>query len=277
MSERGDSSDDLVQAYIRRIRKIPLLDREEEVEIGRRIQSGDLEAERTLVLHNLKYVVHLSNRYKGCGLPLIDIINEGNIGLIQAARRFDPERGVKFITYAVWWIRQSIMQAVASQISTVRLPLKQVTRLHKIRAAQHELEMDLCREPSMDELAETLELPVGVVESILRAYRTRLTLDAPVREGESASYLDLLEDPNITPLEEQIIRKAMAHEVRCLLHELTPREEKILRMRFGFDGSPKTLEEIGSKLNLSRERVRQIEKKAKGRLMVRMKSKAQRQ
>jgi RNA polymerase primary sigma factor len=275
--ERHDASPDVLKAYIKRIRNIPILTRQEEVEYARLVRKGDEEAEQKLVLHNLKYVVHVANRYKGCGLPLIDLINEGNIGLIQAARRFDPERGVKFITYAVWWIRQAIMQALASQSGTVRLPLKQVGRLKKINNKHHDLKNNLCREPTIDELAETLGTSINDVESILRACRARLTLDAPIREGEEVSYLDLLEDTTNPPIEEQIIQNAIAQEVHWLLQELSPREEKILRMRFGFDDTPKTLEQIGQLMNLSRERIRQIEKKAMNSLKARIRLKVLRQ
>lgn len=277
VDERLEASHDALKAYIKKIRNIQLLTRQEEVEYARRIQQGDEEAQQKLVLHNLKYVVHVANRYKGCGLPLIDLIHEGNIGLIQAAKRFDPDRGVKFITYAVWWVRQAIMHAIASQSGTVRLPVKQVGRLHRINHKQRDLQMHLCREPSIDELAETLDLSTKEVESILRAYRTHLTLDAPIREGEEASYLDLLEDTKMPSVEDQIVRSALAREVRWLLQELSPREEKILRLRFGFDGAPKTLEEIGQRMNLSRERIRQIEKKAKSRLKARIKLKVLKQ
>lgn len=267
-------TDDSLGAYLKKISNIPLLSREEEVAIARRIQQGDTEAEHDLVRHNLRYVVSVANRYKGTGLPLLDLINEGNIGLIQAARRFDPERGVKFITYAVWWIRQAIMHALADQSSTVRLPVKQAGILYKIAESFNKLQKKLSREPTNDELAEALGLPIEELEALLRVYRTHLSLDAPVGEYEDTSYLDLLEATGMPSVEEQILQRALASEVNSLLESLPPRERKVLRMRFGMDGKPQTLEEVGKQMNLSRERIRQIEKKAKGRLKARARLKA---
>lgn len=272
--EYRKANDDSLGTYLKKIRNIPPLTRQEEIELARRIQKGDTEAERELVCHNLKFVAYMASRYKGYGLPLPDIINEGNIGLIQAAKRFDPDRGVKFITYAVWWIRQAIMRAMAEQANAVRLPIKQTDLLHKINSKHQELRNDLCREPSGTEVAEALGLSPGEMESVLRAYRSRLALDAPIREGEDTNYLDLMEDTHVPPVEDQIIRNAIAREVRELLHELPPREEDVLRMRFGFEGMPKSLQEIGCRLNLSRERIRQIERKAMSRLRARKKSRA---
>ena len=267
-------TDDSLGAYLKKISNIPLLSREEEVAIARRIQQGDTEAEHDLVRHNLRYVVSVANRYKGSGLPLLDVINEGNIGLIQAARRFDPERGVKFITYAVWWIRQAIMHALADQSSTVRLPVKQAGILYKIAESSSKLQKKLSREPTNDEQAEALGLPIEELEALLRVYRTHLSLDAPVGEYEDTSYLDLLEETGMPSVEEQVLHSALASEVNALLETLPPRERKVLRMRFGMDGKPQTLEEVGKQMNLSRERIRQIEKKAKGRLKARARLKA---
>ncbi len=267
-------TDDSLGAYLKKISNIPLLSREEEVAMARRIQQGDTEAEHDLVRHNLRYVVSVANRYKGTGLPLLDLINEGNIGLIQAARRFDPERGVKFITYAVWWIRQAIMHALADQSSTVRLPVKQAGILYKIAESFNKLQKKLSREPTNDELAEALGLPIEELEALLRVYRTHLSLDAPVGEYEDTSYLDLLEETGMPSVEEQVLHSALASEVNALLETLPPRERKVLRMRFGMDGKPQTLEEVGKQMNLSRERIRQIEKKAKGRLKARARLKA---
>jgi RNA polymerase primary sigma factor len=278
VTDKGDEfhklTSDSLGAYLKKISNIPVLSREQEVEIARQILDGDEEALQKLISHNLKYVVSVANRYKGCGLPLLDVINEGNIGLIQAARRFDPERGVKFITYAVWWIRQSIMHALAEQSGTVRLPVKQAGLLYKIAQKYNELQKEMEREPTSDELAEALGLSVSDLEAILRVYRTHLSLDAPVRDDEETSYLDILESKDTPSVEDQIIQNSLAREIDELLHDLPPREEKILRMRFGFDSAPQTLEEIGNQFNLSRERIRQIEKKAKSRLKSRSKIKA---
>ncbi|CCQ90906.1 RNA polymerase sigma factor [Nitrospina gracilis 3/211] len=265
---RGEVPDALTH-YMNEISKLKPLAREEEEELSRQIKAGDAQAMHELVRRNLKYVVTVANKYRGCGLSLQDLIEEGNIGLIQAAKRFDGERHVKFITYAVWWIRQAIMHALAEQAGTVKLPIKQAGKLYKIEREYKKLTNDLEREPTTLEVAEDLGYKVEDIESIMRAYRTYLSLDTPLKENETTPYLDLLENPNYIPYDDQIMRDTLRKKIDDLLHHLSPREEKIIRMRFGFDGDPKTLEEIGQAMGLSRERVRQIEKRAKMRLKVR--------
>ncbi|MDP6619970.1 MAG: sigma-70 family RNA polymerase sigma factor, partial [Nitrospinota bacterium] len=199
---------------------------------------------------------------------------EGNIGLIQAAKRFDPNKGVKFITYGVWWIRQSIIHALAEQSGTVRLPIKQAGKLYKIGEKYQEIKQARGREPTTHELAKALDQTEEEIDTILRVYRNHLSLDAPVTEGEDTRYLDLLESKDIPSIEEGLVRRSLSREVAALLKELNPREQEILRMRFGFEGDPMTLEEIGKKIGLSRERIRQIETKAKRRLRARARMKA---
>jgi RNA polymerase primary sigma factor len=273
-SDRYSVTGDSLQAYLKKIEKIPLLTREEEVELATRAQAGDQEALDKLIRSNLRYVVSVARKYIGCGLSLADLINEGNIGLIQAAKRFDPTRGVKFITYAVWWIRQAIMHALAEQGGTVRLPLKQMGTLHKIAESYRQYIHRTGVEPTCAELGKELDLPPEEVETILRVYRSYLSLDAPISNDGDVSHLDLLQSKTLPSVEETYIKSTLTEEISELLSQIPPREQQILRMRFGFDDEPKTLEEIGKMLGLSRERVRQIEKRAKDLLRAKAKTKA---
>lgn len=265
---------DSLNAYLKKIRNIPLLTREEEEVLGQKIQKGDEQSLNELIRRNLRYVVSVANKYKGCGMSLLDLINEGNIGLIQAAKRFDPSRGFKFITYAVWWIRQAIMHALAEQSGTVRLPIKQAGILYKIGEKYQEIFQNEGKEATPEELAKELNIPQKQIESILRVYRTYLSLDAPIRDDEDTSYIELMESSNTPSIEDSLIKSSLSREIEELLKELPEREEKILRLRFGFEGKPYTLEQIGKMMNLSRERIRQIEKRAKSRLLARKKTKA---
>lgn len=230
-------------------------------------QKKDGESLNELIRRNLKYVITVANRYKGCGLSLPDLIGEGNIGLIQAAKRFDHLRGVKFITYAVWWIRQSIMQALAEHSGSISLPLKQAGILYKISRKYRELFQLYKREPTMEEIAKALNISSGEVEALMRVYRSHLSLDAHLRDGDDTTYLDMLEDFARHPIEENLIYDSLRRETDALINELAPREKEILRMRFGFYGESMTLQEIGEKIGLSRERVRQIEKNVKKKLL----------
>jgi RNA polymerase primary sigma factor len=273
-SDRYSVTGDSLQAYLKKIEKISLLTREEEVELGTRAQAGNQEALDKLVRSNLRYVVSVARKYIGCGLSLADLINEGNIGLIQAAKRFDPTRGVKFITYAVWWIRQAIMHALAEQGGTVRLPLKQMGTLHKIAESYRQHINRTGVEPTSTELGKDLDLPPEEVETILRVYRSYLSLDAPISNDGDVSHLDLLQSKTLPSVEETYIKSTLTEEINDLLNQIPLREQQILRLRFGFDDEPKTLEEIGKTLGLSRERVRQIEKRAKDLLRAKAKTKA---
>ncbi|MFQ5451924.1 MAG: RNA polymerase sigma factor RpoD/SigA, partial [Nitrospinaceae bacterium] len=252
--------------YLREISKIKPLNREGERQCAEQIACGDLRALQELVRRNLKFVVAVANKYKGCGLSLQDLIEEGNIGLIQAAKRFDPSRHVKFITYAVWWIKQAIMHSLAEQSGTVKLPIKQVGKIYQIGKKRRDMIQNLKREPTASELATDTGFREEDIASIMQAYRTHVSLDAPLRNDESTPYLELLENPNTIPYDDQIMQEGLKAKVDQLLKGLSSREELILRLRFGFGGQTKTLEEIGNDIGLSRERVRQIEKRAKAKL-----------
>lgn len=262
---------DPLWAYLKDISSIkPLSGREEKILAAK----GDQKSLNELVSRNLKYVVSVANRYKGCGISLPDLINEGNIGLIEAAKRFDPQKGVKFITYAVWWIRQSILHALAEQAGSVRLPIKQAGLLHKVSAKYRELFLSLRREPTTEDVANSLKISPEDVESLMRVYRFHLSLDTPLKENDDTSYLDMLTSSTEHPVDEDLIFSSFKKEIDGLLSELNPREKKVLKMRFGFRGEPMTLEEIGKKVGLSRERVRQIEKRAKIKLLSKAKTRA---
>jgi len=267
--ERESEIPDALGQYMSEISKLKPLRREEEAALSKKIQKGDVKALHELVRRNLKYVVTVANKYRGCGLSLQDLIEEGNIGIIQAAKRFDGERQIKFITYAVWWIRQAIMHSLAEQSGTVKLPIKQAGKLYKIERKYKSLTQELEREPTTSEVAEDLGYSVEDIENIMRAYRTHLSLDTPLRDDDVTQYLDLLENPDYIPYDDQIMKESLHQKVDDMLKHLSKREEQILRMRFGFNGETQTLENIGKEIGLSRERVRQIEKRAKARLKVR--------
>ena len=267
--ERLPDMPDALGQYMNEISKLKPLAREEEEALSTKIQAGDVQALHELVRRNLKYVVTVANKYRGCGLSLQDLIEEGNIGLIQAAKRFDGGRHIKFITYAVWWIRQAIMHSLAEQSGTVRLPIKQAGKLYKIERKYKALTQELEREPTTSEVAEDLGYSVEDIENIMRAYRTHLSLDTPLRDDDVTQYLDLLENPDYIPYDDQIMKESLHEKVDDMLKHLSKREEQILRMRFGFNGETRTLEDIGKEIGLSRERVRQIEKRAKARLKIR--------
>ncbi len=270
-TNKGTNHDPLTQ-YMEEISKIRILTREEEIKLGESIKAGDPKAIQEMVRRNLKYVVTVANKYRGLGISLHDLIEEGNIGLIQAAKRFDVGRNVKFITYAVWWIKQAIMHSLAEQSGTVKLPVKQVGKVLKINRRSQQMVQDLEREPTQSELAKSLGYEDEEVNSIMRAYRTHLSLDSPLKDSEDTLYLDLLENQDIIPYDDQLMQASLSEKVDQLLEDLSEREAKILKMRFGFFDEVKTLEEIGKEIGLSRERVRQIEKRAKLKLKSRLQS-----
>ncbi len=257
--------EEALSSYLKRISKYPVLSREEEIELARRAQGGDKEAMKKLIESNLRFVVSVASKYRGYGIPIMDLINEGNLGLIQAAKRFDPERGVKFISYAVWWIKQAIMQALAEQSGAVRLPLKQAGVLLRIRNKFEELSQKLGREPTTEELAEELHMEPHDIEDILRVARIHLSLESPINrdEDEDTTFLDLMEEEKMPSTEDQMLKWSLSTQIQDLLKELNPREALILRCRFGLDTDrPMTLEEVGKMLGISRERVRQLEARA---------------
>lgn len=268
---KGPNHDPLTQ-YMAEIGKIKILTREEEVKLAESIKAGDPKAIQEMVRRNLKYVVTVANKYRGLGISLQDLIEEGNIGLIQAAKRFDVSRNVKFITYAVWWIKQAIMHSLAEQSGTVKLPVKQAGKVLKIKKRSQQMVQDLEREPTQSELAKDLGFRDEEVNSIMRAYRTHLSLDSPLKDSEDTAYLDLLENQDFIPYDDQLMQASLSEKVDQLLEDLSEREALILKMRFGFFGEVRTLEEIGKEIGLSRERVRQIEKRAKLKLKSKLQS-----
>ena len=265
-SAANSSSHDSLNQYMREIGKIKLLTREEEIKLAGAIKQGDIKAVQEMVRRNLKYVVTVANKYRGFGMSLQDLIEEGNTGLIQAAKRFDVSRNVKFITYAVWWIKQAIIHSLAEQSGTVKLPVKQAGKVTRFNKKSQEMCQDMEREPTQSEVAKSLGYNDDEINSIMRAYRTHLSLDTPLKNDEHTPYLDLLENENLIPYDDQIMRESLSEKVDQMLEDLSEREATILKMRFGFSGEVKTLEEVGQEIGLSRERVRQIEKRAKERL-----------
>jgi RNA polymerase primary sigma factor len=258
--------DGTLAAYLHRIVRIPLLSKEEELALGTRIQLGDEAAFRTLVESNLRFVVKVALRYQGCGLSLLDLINEGNLGILEAARRFSPDRGVKFITYAVWWIRQAIMQALAAGGGAVRLPIRKARLASKIRGVRSDLEQEQQEEPSNDLIEEVLNLQPGEMEEILRGLGAQASVNVDEESGDPVG-LALAQSSAIPSADQDLIRHAFREEVDRLLEHLTPRERQVIERRFGLGSDePQTLEEVGRRLKLSRERVRQIEERAKQKL-----------
>ena len=261
--------------YLQEIGKVDLLTPDEEVELAQRIKEGDQLALEKLTKANLRFVVSVAKQYQNQGLSLGDLINEGNLGLIKAAQRFDETRGFKFISYAVWWIRQSILQALAEQSRIVRLPLNRVGSLNRISKTFSELEQKYEREPSPDELAEVLDVTTAEVVDTMKISGRHVSMDAPFVQGEENSLLDVLEsDLEETP-DNELMNDSLRREVQRALSTLTQREADVITLYFGLNGEHSmTLEEIGEKFNLTRERVRQIKEKAIRRLRHTSRSKA---
>ena len=252
--------------YLQEIGKEGLITVEEEVELAQRIKKGDQVALEKLTRANLRFVVSVAKQYQNQGLSLPDLINEGNLGLIKAAEKFDETRGFKFISYAVWWIRQSILQALAEQSRIVRLPLNQVGSLNKINKAFSKFEQEHERKPSPEELAESLELPADKVADTLRVSGRHVSVDAPFVDGEDNSLLDVLVNNDSPNADRALIMESLAKEIYRALATLTERESDIIRLFFGIGCQEMTLEEIGERFALTRERVRQIKEKAIRRL-----------
>ncbi|MBK7231752.1 MAG: sigma-70 family RNA polymerase sigma factor [Saprospiraceae bacterium] len=253
-----------LEKYLQEIGKVDLLTPEEEVELAKLIKQGDQSALERLTKANLRFVVSVAKQYQNQGLSLSDLINEGNLGLIKAAQRFDETRGFKFISYAVWWIRQSILQALAEQSRIVRLPLNKVGSLNKINRAFSELEQEYEREPSAEELATLLEIPTEEVETTLGVAARHVSMDAPFVEGEDNSLLDVLENDS-TPATDSMLeyKDSLRREIERALGTLTDRQADVIKLYFGLGlEHPESLEDIGDKFGLTRERVRQIKDKA---------------
>ena len=252
--------------YLQEVGKEDLITVEEEVELAQRIRKGDQKALEKLTRANLRFVVSVAKQYQNQGLSLPDLINEGNLGLIKAAEKFDETRGFKFISYAVWWIRQSILQALAEQSRIVRLPLNQVGSLNKINKAFSRFEQENERRPSPEELADSLDLPAEKVADTLRVSGRHISVDAPFVEGEDNSLLDVLVNDDSPIADRTLINESLSTEVERALSTLTERERDIIKLFFGINTQEMTLEEIGEKFGLTRERVRQIKEKAIRRL-----------
>ena len=258
--------------YLQEIGREDLISVEEEVELAGRIRNGDQKALEKLTRANLRFVVSVAKQYQNQGLSLPDLINEGNLGLIKAAEKFDETRGFKFISYAVWWIRQSILQALAEQSRIVRLPLNQVGSLNKITKAYSRFEQEFERKPSAEELAERVDLPVDKIADTLKMSGRQISVDAPFVEGEDNSLLDVMPNDDSPNADRGLINESLSKEIDRALATLTPREADIIRKFFGIGMPEKTLEEIGEELHLTRERVRQIKEKAIKRLRANQRS-----
>jgi RNA polymerase primary sigma factor len=263
-----DIADDSVRLYLREIGKIPLLKADEELALAQRVVAGDKDAKDQMAEANMRLVVSIAKRYVGRGLDLLDLIQEGNTGLLRAVEKFDPDKGFKFSTYATWWIRQAITRAIADQARTIRIPVHMVETINKLLRTQRRLTQELNREPSNEEIAKEMEIEVEKVEHIMKIKQDISSLDASVRDDEEDSVLgDFIEDEDTVSPEESAAGQLLKEQVKGLLGSLTEREQKILKLRFGLeDGKSHTLEEVGQEFSVTRERIRQIEAKALAKL-----------
>lgn len=254
---------DPVKMYLKEIGKVPLLSREEEIELAKKIENGDETAKKQLAEANLRLVVSIAKKYIGSGMSFLDLIQEGNLGLIKALDKFDYTKGYKFSTYATWWIRQSITRAIADQGRTIRIPVHMIENINKLIRIQKQLIQELGREPYPEEIAEIMKMDVDKVRDIMKISQKPISLDTPIGEEENSQLGDFIEDENIdTPVDiatHTLLKEQLIH----VMETLTPREQEVLRLRFGLDdGRTRTLEEVGVKFNVTRERIRQIETKA---------------
>jgi RNA polymerase primary sigma factor len=263
-----DIADDSVRLYLREIGKIPLLSADEELELAQRVVAGDQDAKEKMAEANMRLVVSIAKRYVGRGLDLLDLIQEGNTGLLRAVEKFDPDKGFKFSTYATWWIRQAITRAIADQARTIRIPVHMVETINKLLRTQRRLTQELNREPTNDEIAKEMEIDVDKVEHIMKIKQDISSLDASIRDDEEDSVLaDFIEDEDTISPEESATGQLLKEHVKEMLSALTEREQKILKLRFGLeDGKSHTLEEVGQEFSVTRERIRQIEAKALAKL-----------
>lgn len=252
--------------YLQEIGHEELLSVDEEVELAQKIRKGDRRALERLTRANLRFVVSVAKQYQNQGLSLPDLINEGNVGLIKAAEKFDETRGFKFISYAVWWIRQSILQAIAEQSRIVRLPLNQVGSVNKINRELNKFEQEHERRPSVDEIADRINLPEDKIEEAMKVNNRHVSMDAPFVDGEDNSLLDILADNDMPMADKALVQESLRKEIDRAIELLNDREQKVVRAFFGIGSPEMTLEEIGEKYNLTRERVRQIKEKAIRRL-----------
>ncbi len=264
---------DSLEKYLHDIGKEELITPEEEVDLARRIKQGDQEALEKLTKANLRFVVSVAKQYQHQGLSLPDLINEGNLGLIKAAQKFDETKGFKFISYAVWWIRQCILQALAEQSRIVRLPLNKIGALNKMNKTFSQLEQEHEREPSPDELADALDIPKEKIYSTMELSGRHMSVDAPFQEGEDNSLLDVLSNPENPSTDHTLLEESLKQEIDRTLNTLPEKERKVIRAFYGIGRKPMSLEEIGDSIGISRERTRQIKEKAIKHLRQRAKSK----
>ncbi len=265
-----DISDDSVRLYLREIGKIPLLSAEEEMELAQRVLEGDKKAKDKMAEANMRLVVSIAKRYSGRGLDFLDLIQEGNTGLLRAVEKFDPDKGFKFSTYATWWIRQAITRAIADQARTIRIPVHMVETINKLLRTQRRMTQELNREPTIDELAKELEMEPDKIEYVMKIKQDISSLDAGVgRDGDEEDSVlgDFIEDEDTISPEDSATNQLLKEQVAEVLSSLSDREQKIVRMRFGLDnGKSHTLEEVGQEFAVTRERIRQIEAKALAKL-----------
>ncbi|WML35604.1 RNA polymerase sigma factor RpoD [Clostridium sp. OS1-26] len=259
----GIAIDDPVRMYLKEIGKVPLLSSEEEIELANRIEAGDQAAKKKLAEANLRLVVSIAKRYVGRGMLFLDLIQEGNLGLIKAVEKFDYRKGFKFSTYATWWIRQAITRAIADQARTIRIPVHMVETINKLIRVSRQLLQELGREPQPEEVAKIMEMPVDKVREIMKIAQEPVSLETPIGEEEDSHLGDFIPDDEAPAPAEAAAFTMLKEQLINVLDTLTPREEKVLRLRFGLDdGRARTLEEVGKEFNVTRERIRQIEAKA---------------
>ncbi|MGN0465277.1 MAG: RNA polymerase sigma factor RpoD [Lachnospiraceae bacterium] len=259
----GVSIEDPVRMYLKEIGKVPLLSAEEEVDLAQRMEDGDEEAKKKLAEANLRLVVSIAKRYVGRGMLFLDLIQEGNLGLIKAVEKFDYHKGYKFSTYATWWIRQAITRAIADQARTIRIPVHMVETINKLVRVSRQLLQELGREPTPEEIAEEMNLPVDRVREILKISQEPVSLETPIGEEEDSHLGDFIQDDNVPVPAEAAAFTLLKEQLIEVLGTLTEREQKVLRLRFGLDdGRARTLEEVGKEFKVTRERIRQIEAKA---------------
>ncbi|MCS7232963.1 MAG: RNA polymerase sigma factor RpoD [Synergistetes bacterium] len=255
--------DDPVRMYLKEIGKIPLLTAEEEVELAKRMEQGDVEAKRKLIESNLRLVVSIAKKYIGRGMLFLDLIQEGNLGLIRAVEKFDWRKGYKFSTYATWWIRQAITRAIADQARTIRIPVHMVETINKLTRISRQLVQELGREPTTEELAEAMNMPPDKIEEILKVAQEPISLETPIGEEEDSHLGDFIEEKTIPSPSEAAAKQLLKEQLETILNTLSKREREVLKLRFGLeDGRPSTLEEVGKRFGVTRERIRQIEAKA---------------
>ena len=259
----GIGLDDPIRMYLKEIGKVPLLSTEEEIELAKMIELGDEEAKRKLAESNLRLVVSIAKRYMGRGMQFLDLIQEGNLGLIKAVEKFEYKKGYKFSTYATWWIRQAITRAIADQARTIRIPVHMVETINRLIRTQRQLVQTLGREPSPEEVAAAMEIPVERVREVMKISMDPVSLETPIGEEEDSHLGDFIQDDQVVVPADAVTYTLLREQLAEVLETLTEREQKVLRLRFGLDdGRPRTLEEVGRDFNVTRERIRQIEAKA---------------